>query len=199
MSTFPLLTDSFGTGHHGDYLRDLADRVGIVVECFLFATPPNTREDETVHKQVALQGMEERFKRNEEYFTNLRHKIFTDPGSFPYPIDPNILGPDSRYSIKYNNKGTSELVSIDDFIREYTYAFLEPPYSIRCQSAEEANTICSQTLTRLFSDLSEFTIRKWSTDWSNYFDSGNEWWGAFLWTLVSNDGNGWWVGASATD
>ena len=26
-------------------------------------------------------------------------------------------------------------------------------------------------------------ILEWSTDWSNFFDAGREWWGTFCWTI----------------
>lgn len=42
-------------------------------------------------------------------------------------------------------------------------------------------------------------IVAWSTDWSNYFDAGEEWWGAHLWTLRLADGVFLWIGVSDTD
>jgi hypothetical protein len=199
MIIYNLITDSFGTGEHGDYLADLAQRLNVVVECFLFATPLSTADDENVHKQIARQGMDERSNRNEEYFANLKQYAIANPDLL-YPIDPNKLGPTDRFCLNYDiHNATSSLVDVEDFVRDYTYAFTTPPYGIRCAENDEKHAICSQTMTRLFGNLSNFTVRKWSTDWSNYFDAGNEWWGAFLWTLVSNDGRGWWVGASATD
>lgn len=200
MDEFQLTSDSFGTGEHGDYLADLKERLLVVVEFFLFATPPGNSDSETIHARVARQGMEERFKRNEEYFANLKRNVIADPDHFMNAVDPNKLGPSDRFYITYDfDKATSSTIDRAGFVSEYTYAFTDPPYGIRCANDDEKRTICSQTITRLFGDLSDFTIRKWSTNWSNYFDAGNEWWGAFLWTLVSDDGRGWWVGASATD
>lgn len=200
MAVFPLITDSFGTGEHGDYLADLEERLHVVVECFCFATPPNTADDETVHEQIARRGMDERSKRNEEYFANLKRNVIGDPDRFMNAVDPDKLGPSDRFCLNYDiRKATSSLIDVHDFVRKYTYAFTDPPHGIRCRDQDEKLGVCSQTLTRLFGDLSEFTIREWSTDWSNYFDAGNEWWGAFLWTLVSDESRGWWVGASTTD
>ena len=200
MDKFQLTSDSFGTGQHGDYLADLEERLNVVVECFLFATPLGTAEVEAVHKQVARQGMDERFRRNEEYFANLKRNVIADPSRFKNAVDPNKLGPSDRFYIRYEiDKATSSIVDVDDFVREYTYAFTNPPYGIRCADNDEKRAVCLQTMRRLFGDLSDFEVRKWSTDWSNYFEAGNEWWGAFLWTLISNDGRGWWIGASSTD
>lgn len=199
MGEFQLITDSFGTGEHGDYLAGLQERLHVVVECFLFATPYGTADHETVHLQVARQGMDERFKRNEQYFANLKRNVIAAPDRFMNAVDPDRLGPTDRFCLDYDiNKATSVMASTDEFLREYKHAFTEPPYGIRCDPNDK-EAICDQTLIRLFGDISDFAIRKWSTDWSNYFDAGNEWWGAFLWTLVSNDGRGWWVGASTTD
>ena len=200
MDEFLLLSDSFGTGEHGEYLADLEERLEIVVECFFFQTPNNPTSFAPIHKRVAQQGMAERFKRNEEYFANLKRNVIANPERFMNAVDPNKLGPSDRFVVKYDINGAkSSLVDEDEFVREYTYAFTDPPYGIRCSNDDEKQAICTQTMSRLFGDLSDFTIRKWSTDWSNYFDAGNEWWGAFLWTLVSSDGRGWWIGASTTD
>jgi hypothetical protein len=43
------------------------------------------------------------------------------------------------------------------------------------------------------------SIYAWSTNWSNYFDAGLEWWGAHLWTVQRADGLIAWIGASSTD
>lgn len=200
MNKFQLTSDSFGFGEHGNYLADLKERLHVIVEYFLFTTPQEKRDDVTIHTQIAQQGMDECSRRNEEYFSNLKRNAIENPGQYLYRIDPNKLGPTDRFCIEYEIKDAkSEPADMDDFVREYTYAFTDPPYGIRCSDDEDKHALCSQTIARLFGDISDFTIRKWSTDWSNYFDAGNEWWGAFLWTLVSADGRGWWVGASSTD
>lgn len=43
-------------------------------------------------------------------------------------------------------------------------------------------------------------IRRWPTDWSNYFAAGHDWWGAFFWTIEDKK-NGWLtvIAASSTD
>ena len=50
------------------------------------------------------------------------------------------------------------------------------------------------------SDTGHLVIYEWSDDWSNYFDSGKEWWGAFFWTVYDTRRQRITViGASATD
>lgn len=199
MELLPLETDSFGTGEHGPYLADLEERLHVVVNCFMFTTPRGSHANEAVHRQVADQGMHEFFLRNEKYFANLKQNVLANPAAFMDAVDPSKLGPEDRFHVNWDiSKATSEVVDSDSFAREYTYAFTDPPYPLRCEKSE-LQTICKETMGRLFGDLSDFTIHKWSTNWSNYFEDGREWWGAFLWTLVSSDSRGWWVGASATD
>jgi len=52
----------------------------------------------------------------------------------------------------------------------------------------------------LFTDISQIEVYKWSTDSSNYFDEGKDWWGSFFWT-VYNPCRDWYIGiiASTTD
>ncbi|WNO10071.1 hypothetical protein [Teredinibacter sp. KSP-S5-2] len=50
------------------------------------------------------------------------------------------------------------------------------------------------------SSLNHIIIEEWPTNWSNYFDAGNEWWGSFLWSVLDKKNK--WVtviGASTTD
>jgi hypothetical protein len=200
MDEFKLISDSFGTGEHGAYLLDLGERLNVIVECFHFAVPLMNADSETIHKQLARSGMEERSKRNEEYFADLKRDVLANPGRFKNAVDPSKLGRADRFYLTYEiDNATSSLIAVDEFVSEYTHAFTDPPYGIRSANDAESQAICSDSLARLFGDLTHFSIRKWSTSWSNYFDAGNEWWGAFLWTLVSDDGRGWWVGASTTD
>lgn len=74
-------------------------------------------------------------------------------------------------------------------IQGYADAFARPPYSLK-----EAVTIDGTPYTvgelfaainsALLGGLTEATVYfRWPVDWSNYFDSGKEWWGAFLWTV----------------
>lgn len=67
----------------------------------------------------------------------------------------------------------------------YKTAFFHPPYSLSGSDEEKE---------ALFTQIGSFVLGpdphgceffSWSTEWSNYFDSGKEWWGAFFWTLRS--------------
>lgn len=66
----------------------------------------------------------------------------------------------------------------------FAYAFSEPPYTMRYGDRREFNTLFRGLCFALFGGLSDdLEIYRWDTHWSNYFDAGREWWGAFLWTV----------------
>ena len=83
----------------------------------------------------------------------------------------------------------------------FVYAFLDPPYSFMCgKTIFEKGNFFLDFCRLLFTDISQIEVYKWSTDSSNYFDEGKEWWGAFFWT-VYNPYQDWYIGiiASTTD
>lgn len=82
----------------------------------------------------------------------------------------------------------------------YKTAFFHPPHGLR-GSAEE-RVLCFNGINRyvLGDDPERAEIFSWSTDWSNYFDAGHEWWGAFWWTIRPTGSPRFVVvGASSTD
>jgi hypothetical protein len=84
----------------------------------------------------------------------------------------------------------------------YKPAFFHPPYGLGL--SHEVSLPLFEAINReLFGDdLSrpDLQVYSWATDWSNYFDAGHEWWGAFLWTVYSPaTGLVTAIGASSTD
>lgn len=65
----------------------------------------------------------------------------------------------------------------------YKTAFFHPPYSLRGSADEKAELFASINKYVLGADPERAEIFSWSTDWSNYFEAGHEWWGAFYWTI----------------
>ena len=61
----------------------------------------------------------------------------------------------------------------------YRKAFLQPPYPISYTDAdfERVNAVLFPNGT------DELEVFKWTTDWSDYFDEGNEWWGSLCLTI----------------
>ena len=68
----------------------------------------------------------------------------------------------------------------------FVYAFLDPPYSFMCgKTIFEKGNFFLDFCRLLFTDISQIEVYKWSTDSSNYFDAGKEWWGTFFWTVYN--------------
>lgn len=76
----------------------------------------------------------------------------------------------------------------------YAYAFSDPPYTLydhankRRVSQEEATELFHAINREVLGGLTpQSLVFQWPDDWSNYFDSGKEWWGTFLWTVTNPD------------
>ena len=80
---------------------------------------------------------------------------------------------------KKGRKGAWIIPSVDG----YKTAFFHPPYTLGGSAAEKERLFTGINRYVLGSDPNEAAIFSWSTDWSNYFDAGHEWWGAFYWTI----------------
>ena len=83
----------------------------------------------------------------------------------------------------------------------FVYAFLDPPHSFMCgKTIFEKGNFFLDFCRLLFTDISQIEVYKWSTDSSNYFDEGKDWWGSFFWT-VYNPCRDWYIGilAATTD
>jgi hypothetical protein len=82
----------------------------------------------------------------------------------------------------------------------YKTAFFHPPYGLGAEANERAELYTGINGYVLGDDPDRAEIFSWSTDWSNYFDAGHEWWGAFYWTIRPADKSYVVViGASSTD
>ncbi|MBR3358990.1 MAG: hypothetical protein IKG46_14310 [Solobacterium sp.] len=93
---------------------------------------------------------------------------------------------------KHNVNGTVLYDNVyEDGKIPYWYAFLEPPHAtgpimqdgkiIRNHYAKEDFDIVNRTLFPMGTD--HLVIYSWTTDWSDYFDDGHEWWGAACWSI----------------
>jgi hypothetical protein len=74
----------------------------------------------------------------------------------------------------------------------FTYAFFESPYGISIKRKREAERdnytngkFFFEFCYALFTDLSQIEVYEWSTDCSNYFDIGKDWWGTFFYTVYN--------------
>ena len=107
----------------------------------------------------------------------------------PVLIKKNYLNT-AVYDCDYHNEGHGESVP-------YWYAFLEGPHEAgRFDPADFVKVNQS-----LFPEGTEqLEVYEWTTDWSDYFDDGHEWWGASCWSVYDGKKNRYVViFASATD
>ena len=82
----------------------------------------------------------------------------------------------------------------------YKTAFFLPPHTLRGSTSEKIDLFININKHVLGADPERAEIFSWSTDWSNYFEAGLEWWGAFYWTIrPSGSQRMVVVGASSTD
>ncbi len=89
---------------------------------------------------------------------------------------------------------TSELLTIG-----FAQAFLNPVHGFRVSnSIYETGKYFIDFCEFLFSDLNKIEIFKWSTDCSNYFDDGKEFWGT-LFCTVYNPKKDYYIGITASD
>ena len=65
----------------------------------------------------------------------------------------------------------------------YKTAFFCTPHGLRSPATKNHLLFAEINRFVLGEDPNKAEIFAWSTNWSNYFDSGNEWWGAFFWTI----------------
>ncbi|HHO54838.1 MAG TPA: hypothetical protein ENK21_00455 [Trueperaceae bacterium] len=119
-----------------------------------------------------------------------------------------IRGESSEFLNSYfwagDTETTDNVVDLDkqfgDMDNGYAYAFFEPPYGIR-GSAKEKEALFHRLERQFFGKFDvKAQIWNWSDECSNYFEEGNEWWGAYFYTYSLRDSDtilG--VVASATD
>ena len=160
--------------------------VGVVVDYILLRPEAGQQSVEDVHRAAALAGMRIRREREAAWHRAAASRMATPPERIP------------RMAIDAD-QATAAPELPARFLEDYWYAFSSPPYPLRC-AGESAEGLFRRVNELLFGNLADSSIRRWSTDWSDYFTYGLEWWGAFLWTLVRQDGElVVWVGASTTD
>lgn len=72
-----------------------------------------------------------------------------------------------------------EITAAELLASSYWRAFLMPPHGGGCTEAD-----FSRLNAVLFPQGTDgLTVFSWSTEWSDYFDDGHEWWGASCWSV----------------
>lgn len=105
----------------------------------------------------------------------------------------NIINKRYKYHYKYNeNKMAAKKINKEDLFNDsYDKFFLSLPMGIpnkRCYQKDNSIVIERKNYTKkdfdylnslLFpKDINNLEIYEWTTDWSDYFDEGNEWFGS---------------------
>ena len=123
-----------------------------------------------------------------------------------------------KYEISYNHKPdkmkANKITKEDLFNESYNDLFLKPPYGnpfIKKYIDQNKKEIIIQEQYTIedFNHLNNLLfpngkenldIYKWTTNWSNYFDEGNEWWGSKCITIYDKNSDRYVIIlASATD
>jgi len=143
---------------------------------------PGAFGDRLEHRETALNGMAEIAIRLERYW-----KIQWDEDSLKgRPVTfAEFWGADDVASkpVLTDDPKWAGRVVLNPNVDGYKTAFFCPPHGLRGSFKENAE---------LFSRINEYVLGEhadqaeiyaWSTDWSDYFESGLEWWGAFYWTI----------------
>ena len=181
------------------------DKVGGVLD-FNILRPEEAMESAPFHRSAALAGMatlargRERWAEthaSEEYpvdvFLHVEWDEFRLIGG-PVPFS-TFWGTDDVKPKPIGERAWS-IPSVDG----YKTAFFLPPHNLR-GSWDEQDRLFNGINASIFGPVPlACEVYSWSTDWSNYFDAGNEWWGAFYWTVRPINSNLIVViGASTTD
>ncbi len=171
---------------------------GVVVDYVLLALDDPSMPVDAMHRDAAASGMAVLSGRQmadlEQRQRHWRYWRGRDDADMSY------LAERPTWRLTFDiTKATAVDETSDVFLRDYWHAFSDAPQGPQIVEPELSERF--QEVNRLLcGEISRWSIRRWSSDWSNYFDAGLEWRGAFLWTLVSPErARVLWIGASSTD
>ena len=169
-------------------IKRLTDK-GVVLD-FVILLNETEQSGLLQHKDAAITAMKI-ISEQQSYFAI--HWDETLPVAVPYSTEQFFTMPKDGFWLRKSH--SAFLLNEVAEYAEYAYSFLEPPHGNSCLISdwEELNIA-------LFSSPENLEIYRWSTDWSNYFEAGLEWWGAFYWTVYDRLSNFFVViGGSTTD
>jgi hypothetical protein len=171
-----------------DDLKSLFQRfreIGGKVDYVLIENDLNV-DEELLHRITALFGMKVLQGRLAEL------ELYSEKDSTnPVPdFQPLVIFPLVR---------RSKMETISIFLQDYWHLFSQPPYGLHRRNIAsgefsrmpegEVQELFSQTNLLIFGEFSNWSAKRWSTDWSNYFLANTEEEKGYLWTLISNSGS----------
>jgi hypothetical protein len=163
---------------------------------YVILEPDSTDPPESTHRTAATAGMAAIARRHSSVLSLIwdESKLLGNQISYRTFLGTNSTSPFGRNNPSKGHENT--LFVIDG----YEGAFWYPPHGLGGSEFEREDTFHSIN-EEIFGDQPEGAkIYSWSTDWSNYFDAGKEWWGAFYWTIrIPGRTSVVVIGASTTD
>lgn len=182
-----------------DSLLAKYDAAGGVID-YIFLEQSGMGSSHASHRAAALSGMAEIDRRLEQWA--IRSASAKYPSNMFFRVhwdETNLTGEPINFSTFW---GTDDVESTQ-IVDGYKTAFFHPPYGLFClkdSPAEQAELFVSINKYVLGDEPKRAEFFSWSTNWSNYFTAGHEWWGAFYWTIRPADSHRMVVvAASSTD
>ena len=173
---------------------------------YVFLRCRATGRPEELHRSVAVAGMAAIDRRLERYA--ISHATAQYPINIFYRATwdaARLVGEQVPFEMFWGNddaaakptgRNSWSIPNVDG----YKTAFFQPPYPLRGTEQEHEQLFAHIGFLLFGPDPRACEIFSWGTDWSNYFDAGKEWWGAFFWTLRQPEADVFTViGASTTD
>ena len=179
---------------------------GGVLEYIVLEPPAGEAPAERLHRAAALAGMAAIDRRLEQWAVRHASKRYPLETFFRVQWDEARLtgervpfrtfwGTDDVEPKRFGANVRS-IPNVDG----YKTAFFHPPYGLQGSEQEKEALFSGINRHVLGKDRERAEIFSWSTDWSNYFEAGHEWWGAFYWTIRPTGSTRLVVvGASSTD
>ena len=187
-----------------DQTLKLVDNMGCVLNYVPFRL--DGAPDARSHRQRSLEAMQSIAKFHENRAQTLSNRDFPIEQFWRLSFDAAKLNGEPIDAAQFwgNDDALPTPTGESSFLipeRDgYKGTFFNPPYPLRLSPKEQIELFERVNKQLWNGDLSDCSIYNWSTDWSNYFDGGHEWWGAFWWTVYSPQTQLLTViGASATD
>lgn len=178
--------------------------IGICLHYIFLKTENKSNESFEIHRTVAIASMN---KIKEILFNEIKNNLSKKKSkeitleNWPYFMieiyEEKLLGEKINYEEFLENKAEDNKY----FINGYKKAFFEPPYGLR-GTIEEQEKLFNDINIKYLSPFNDenLEIYSWNDEWSNYFDSGKEYWGTFFWTIYNKEKDIFIaIGASTTD
>jgi hypothetical protein len=203
------------------------DEVGVVLD-FVRLSPGLGEQGELGHRRAALAAVTEARRRHadeveanvadapdareRELLTRTARRLRAE-GERLEGLDPEALTGRRVSSAEFFGSGyvggrpvpdVEEHYSVFGDEPDFTRAFCLPPYGLHGKHKRLSRSVLAELFNGVVREVlrspdDSMEIWSWSTDWSEYFALGREWWGTACWTLDTGDDSIVAVLASTTD